>query len=96
MNEPPLYLTKCDPLAKVFPKDWKVAYFRLYQGLTTGYGCPICKSLFQGQDGFEQLEGDHKKPRSKGGETIWANLQLLCEKCNKSKSDREILETSLL
>jgi hypothetical protein len=34
-----------------------------------------------------QLEVDHIHPYSKGGETIFDNLQTLCTKCNSGKSD---------
>ncbi len=37
-----------------------------------------------------KLHVDHKKPWSKGGETVLDNLQTLCEKCNLGKSDIEI------
>ena len=33
------------------------------------------------------LEIDHKKPWSAGGETVMSNLQTLCKKCNRGKSD---------
>ena len=37
---------------------------------------------------FEQMEGDHIIPWSKGGHTIYNNLQMLCKKCNGQKSSR--------
>ncbi len=36
---------------------------------------------------FNQSHGDHITPRSKGGRTIFSNLQMLCESCNRKKSD---------
>lgn len=36
------------------------------------------------------LHVDHKKPWSKGGETVMDNLQTLCSKCNLGKSDLDI------
>ena len=36
---------------------------------------------------FEDMEGDHMVPWSKGGHTTDDNLQMLCKKCNSAKSD---------
>jgi 5-methylcytosine-specific restriction endonuclease McrA len=36
---------------------------------------------------FEDMEGDHIIPWSKGGHTTDDNLQMLCKKCNAAKSD---------
>lgn len=37
---------------------------------------------------FEEMEGDHIVPWSKGGKTVPENLQMLCRRCNAVKSDR--------
>lgn len=46
-----------------------------------GGKCSICNSNLN-------LEFDHIIPVSKGGATTYRNLQLLCEKCNREKSDK--------
>lgn len=43
--------------------------------------CVQCRST-------EKLEFDHIIPVSKGGNSTYRNVQLLCEKCNREKSDR--------
>jgi len=45
-----------------------------------GGKCVLCGSQ-------ENLEFDHIIPVSKGGATTYRNLQLLCQKCNRTKSD---------
>lgn len=46
--------------------------------------CPICKQYFE----FEEMEGDHIKPWSKGGHTTPDNCQMLCRDCNGKKTDK--------
>lgn len=46
--------------------------------------CPICKQYFE----FEEMEGDHIKPWSKGGHTTTDNCQMLCRDCNGKKTDK--------
>lgn len=35
------------------------------------------------------LDVDHIKPKSKGGKTVYENLQVLCSKCNRSKRNKD-------
>ena len=37
---------------------------------------------------FEDMEGDHIIPWSKGWHTTDDNLQMLCKECNSAKSDK--------
>ena len=46
--------------------------------------CPACGGSFA----YEEMEGDHMVPWSKGGKTVPENLQMLCRRCNAVKSDR--------
>ena len=44
--------------------------------------CPKCGKHFD----FDEMEGDHIVPWSKGGKTMPENLQMLCRRCNGLKS----------
>lgn len=46
--------------------------------------CPKCGGHFA----YEDMQGDHVTPWSRGGHTEYGNLQMLCKKCNREKSDR--------
>lgn len=43
--------------------------------------CPLCGEHFE----YEEMEGDHIVPWSKGGKTIPSNLQMICKNCNRTK-----------
>lgn len=45
--------------------------------------CVKCQKHFE----YEDMEGDHIIPWSKGGHTTPDNLQMLCKRCNATKSD---------
>lgn len=49
---------------------------------------PICQGCFWWFDDHEDLEVDHKNPKSAGGEDTLGNLTLLCSRCNKIKSNK--------
>jgi len=56
-----------------------------YEVLKRDRKCVLC-----GEDGSEhRLEVDHIKPRSKGGSNDLSNLQTLCSRCNRGKSNRD-------
>ena len=48
-----------------------------------GGTCRVCGRRFS----YEEMEGDHIVPWSKGGKTVPENLQMLCRRCNGMKSD---------
>ena len=48
------------------------------------YKCKLCKMTSPNRADFQI---DHIVPMSKGGKTVAENLQLLCRKCNGTKSD---------
>ena len=53
-----------------------------------GHKCPICvKNGSAVEYAFEDMQGDHIIPWSKGGRTVEDNCQMLCRKCNNDKSD---------
>ena len=50
--------------------------------------CPLCqKDGIETEYTFDEMQGDHIIPWSKGGKTIETNLQMLCQKCNNTKRD---------
>ena len=52
-----------------------------------GHKCPICvKNGSDVEYAFEDMQGDHIVPWSKGGRTVEENCQMLCQRCNNDKS----------
>lgn len=49
-------------------------------------GCKCAKC--QADISMENSQGDHIIPWSRGGHTVYDNLQMLCKKCNGMKSDK--------
>lgn len=64
---------------RAFDKRDKLAAYSKQGGI-----CPICHQHFE----FGEMEGDHIKPWSKGGQTISENCQMLCKSCNGKKTDK--------
>ena len=60
--------------------------FKVFQ--RDNFKCCICGRSPATTQGLE-LQVDHIKPWSKGGETTLDNLQTLCRDCNLGKSDLE-------
>ena len=52
--------------------------------------CPMCKGTPNENKkwDFDEMEGDHDKPWSKGGKTTEDNCVMLCQKHNREKSDK--------
>lgn len=63
---------------RAFTERDKLAAYSRQNGI-----CPICGQHFE----YNEMEGDHIKPWSKGGKTISENCQMLCKDCNSKKSD---------
>ena len=64
--------------ARAFPEAERKRKYKEQDGI-----CPICGKKFA----FEDMAGDHIVPWSKGGKTVYENLQMLCKGCNAGKSD---------
>lgn len=64
---------------KIFDESQKRSAYEKQNGF-----CAICKKHFE----FNEMQGDHIDPWSKGGKTIESNLQMLCGECNRRKSNK--------
>lgn len=72
-------------LRKFDEKTKKIAY-KQQSGI-----CPICNEHFK----YEEMEGDHWKPWSKGGATTQENCKMLCCLCNQRKKAKEFADIKL-
>ena len=54
--------------------------------------CPICGLYFRSED---QMEVDHVLPQSKGGSSLYSNLQLLHRHCHDNKTRRDLARSAL-
>ena len=64
---------------RAFDDDEKRTAYESQKGI-----CPLCKQRFE----YEEMEGDHIVPWSRGGKTVSENLQMLCRRCNALKGDK--------
>jgi 5-methylcytosine-specific restriction endonuclease McrA len=62
---------------RAFTERDKIAAYSKQGGI-----CPVCNEHFE----YNEMEGDHIKPWSKGGHTVPENCQMLCKDCNGKKS----------
>ena len=72
---------------KVNPREYKRILYGEQQG-----NCNLCDVHFE----FRNLTIDHIVPKSKGGQDLETNLQLLCQACNSSKGARAMAEMQAL
>ena len=66
---------------RAFTQAQKGQMYEMQKGI-----CPGCKKHFE----IYEMEADHKQAWSKGGKTELANGQMLCEECNRKKSDGKL------
>ncbi|BAZ52762.1 hypothetical protein NIES4103_54270 [Nostoc sp. NIES-4103] len=70
-------------------RHWKVPAVNRREVLKRdNHTCQYCGSS-------KNLTLDHVIPRSKGGQHSWDNVVTACEKCNSTKGDRLLHETSM-
>ena len=62
---------------RTFGDDLKIAAYKKQNG-----HCAICGKPYS----YDEMDGDHIIPWSKGGKTVADNLQMLCKTCNLKKS----------
>ena len=81
------------PKTKIDEKSLSIRAFTLAQKMRAyekqEHKCPFC--IAEGintEYTFEEMQGDHIVPWSKGGRTVEENLQMLCTRCNNDKSNR--------
>lgn len=75
-------------IRKFDDRDKRAAYERQKRKCANGTHCRTPSNEY-GKQVFEidEMQGDHINPWSKGGKTIAENCQMLCNPCNRDKSD---------
>ena len=69
--------------ARAFPEADRKRKYREQDGMCANPNCPNHGKRFD----FKDMAGDHIIPWSRGGKTVYENLQMLCKACNAAKSD---------
>ena len=70
---------------KEYEKYLRDSAFKKSSDKNGNYVCQICHKKSKKRVGFEV---DHITPLNKGGLSVPENLQILCQKCNRTKSDK--------
>ncbi len=78
-------------LAEVGPKRVRGKAFRRWLAELYGETCFQCKQPLTPED----VTLDHIVARAKGGQSVPANLQVLCNKCNQQKKDDDVVTLEL-
>ena len=60
-----------------------------------GQPCEYCGVTMDVNNPWRHPTRDHIVPRSRGGEHTWENVVAACRRCNSSKRDRYLHETSM-
>jgi Protein of unknown function DUF262/HNH endonuclease len=70
-----------------FPPEWRQRLYAEQNGQ-----CGLCgQSMDESRlDETDYVHMDHKQPFSKGGQTVYANAQLVHSICNRSKSNKDV------
>lgn len=67
---------------RAFPEQIKRRVYEMQE-----HKCPFCvENGIYTEYAFEEMQGDHIIPWSKGGKTVEDNCQMLCQRCNNDKS----------
>lgn len=73
---------------RAFSEEDRIAVFNMQMSGSTGKAtCPRCNDNTKLYS-ISEMQADHIIPWSKGGKTEIENCQMLCKKCNATKSDK--------